>query len=100
MDRRVIRIATLAAATLFAAAAYSAIPLVNATCPGNIEVHADQGGPIYINGKEGRLKRFNDNYYEAHSEGVTISLSNNPDGTPAVSYTGKGGANGICQVKT
>ena len=78
MDRRVIRIATLAAATLFAAAAYSAIPLVNATCPGNIEVHADQGGPIYINGKEGRLKRFNDNYYEAHSEGVTILAFDQP----------------------
>ena len=40
-------------------AAQAGIPLVNATCPGNIEVHADKGGPIYINGKEGKLKRFN-----------------------------------------
>ncbi|MGF6174252.1 hypothetical protein ABIE33_002557 [Ensifer sp. 4252] len=30
---------------------------------------------------------------------MTISLSVNPDGSPAVSYTGKGGANGICTIK-
>ena len=82
------------------AAASGGIPLLNASCPGNIDVHADQGGPVYINGKEGQLKRFNKNYFEAkdaHS-GVVISLSINPDGTPSVSYTGKGRANGVCQV--
>ncbi|MNM90205.1 hypothetical protein D3C81_1024550 [compost metagenome] len=80
-------------------AAQAGIPLVNATCPGNIEVHADKGGPIYINGKEGQLKKFNENYFEAKGAGVTISLSINPDGSPAVSYTGKNRANGICEVK-
>ncbi|MDR0280705.1 MAG: hypothetical protein LBJ37_22780 [Paucimonas sp.] len=79
--------------------AQAGIPLVNATCPGNIEVHADKGGPIYINGKEGKLKKFNENYFEAKGSGVTISLSINPDGSPSVSYTGKNRANGICQVK-
>lgn len=79
--------------------ASASIPMVNATCPGKIEVHADKGGPIYINGKEGKLKKFNNNYYEAKGSGVTISLSINPDGSAAVSYTGKGGANGICTVK-
>lgn len=79
--------------------ANAGIPLVNATCPGNIEVHADEGGPIYINGKEGKLKKFNDNYFEAKGSGVTISLSINPDGSASVSYTGKSKANGICQVK-
>jgi len=93
--------AALAAAALlsFAGAAQAKIPLVNATCPGNIDVHADAGGPIYINGKEGKLKTFNDNYYEASHDGVTISLSISPDGSADVSYTGKGGANGVCQVK-
>jgi hypothetical protein len=81
-------------------AAQAGIPLVNATCPGNIEVHADKGGPIYINGKEGQLKKFNENYFEAKGSGVTISLSINPDGSPSVSYTGKNRANGICQVKS
>jgi hypothetical protein len=83
-----------------AASAHADIPLLNATCPGNIEVHADQGGPVYINGKEGRLKKFNNNYFEAKGGGVTISLAINPDGTPSISYTGKGGANGVCSLKS
>lgn len=90
----------IAAALLFTAGpALAKVPLVNATCPGSIEVHADEGGPIYINGKEAKLHVFNDNYYEAKWHGVTISLSINPDGSAAVSYTGHGGANGICTVK-
>ena len=76
----------------------SEVPLVNATCPGKIEVHADKGGRVYINGKEAKLKVFNENYYEAHGAGVTISLGINPDSSPSVSYTGKGGANGVCTL--
>jgi hypothetical protein len=94
-----LRVAVAMAALALAGEAVAGIPLVNATCPGKIEVHADEGGPIYINGKEGKLKKFNDNYFEAKGGGVTISLSINPDGSPSVSYTGKGGANGICTVK-
>ncbi len=94
-----LHIAATAAAMMFAGQAAAKIPLINATCPGKIEVHADQGGPVYINGKEGKLKVFNENYYEAKGGGVTISLSINPDGSASVSYTGKGGANGICTVK-
>ncbi|MFP5425421.1 MAG: hypothetical protein ACLGJA_06170 [Gammaproteobacteria bacterium] len=78
--------------------AQAQIPLVNATCPGDIEVHADEGGPIYINGKEAKLKKFNDNYFEAKGSGVTLSLTVSPDGSPSVSYTGKGGANGVCEL--
>ena len=78
--------------------AQAQIPLVNATCPGDIEVHADEGGPIYINGKEAKLKKFNDNYFEAKGSGATISLTVSPDGSPSVSYTGKGGANGVCEL--
>lgn len=89
---------TLAAAQLVitATASLAAIPLLNYTCPGKIEVHADQGGPVYINGKEAKLKVFNKNYYEAKGSGVTISISISPDGTPSVSYTGPGRNNGIC----
>ena len=95
----VLRTITLVVATTAVAPAYAAIPLFNATCPGNIEVHADQGGPIYINGKEGKLKVFNANAYEATHDHVTISVTVNPDGTAMVSYTARGGANGICTVK-
>ncbi len=78
--------------------ANAAIPLLNANCPGKIEVHADEGGPIYINGKEGKLKKFNDNYFEAKHGHVTISLTIRPDGSPDVSYTAQGGANGVCTI--
>jgi len=87
-----------AALTFLATGAQAKIPLLNATCPGNIEVHADEGGPIYINGKEGKLHKFNDNSFEAKHDGVTISLTIMPDGSPDVSYTARGGANGVCQI--
>jgi len=82
-------------------AASGGLPLLNASCPTGIDVHVDQGGPVYINGKEAVLNRSNDNYYEARDKatGTVVSLSRNPDGTFGVSYTGKGGANGICTVK-
>lgn len=99
MGKHLVGAAVLAGAACIAWEASASIPLVNATCPGKIEVHADEGGPIYINGKEGKLKKFSNSYYEAKGSGVTISLSINPDGSAAVSYTGKGGANGICTVK-
>lgn len=73
--------------------------IVNANCPTGIEVHADEGGPVYINGKEEKLKIFNQNYYEARLGKVTISLTINPEGSADVSYTRKGGGNGVCKVK-
>lgn len=79
-----------------ATASLAGIPLLNYTCPGKIEVHADKGGPVYINGKEAKLKVFNKNAYEATGSGVTISITINPDGMPDVSYTGPGRSNGIC----
>ena len=74
------------------------IPFFNATCPGKIEVHADEGGPVYLNGKAANIKKSNDNYYEAKGAGITLSISINPDGSPDLSYTGKHGVNGICQL--
>ena len=79
-------------------AALARVPTLNATCGDGTEVHADEGGPVYINGKEAKLHKSNDNYYEAKLGHVTISISISPDGSADVSYTGKGGANGICQV--
>lgn len=95
----ILRTIILVAAATTATPAFSAVPFFNATCPMDIEVHADQGGPIYINGKEAKLKVFNPSYYEATHNHVTISLSINPDETPDVSYTARGGANGVCTIK-
>jgi len=92
------RVLSIIALVSLAGVANAEIPMVNATCPGNLEVHADEGGPLFINGKEAKLKKINDNYFEAKGGGVTVSLSISPDGTPSISYTGKGGANGICEI--
>lgn len=92
------KIAITIAAVSLAGAANAGVPLFNGTCPGDIEVHADAGGPVYFNGKEAKLKRFNDNYFEATGAGITLSISINPDETVSLSYTGKHGANGVCEV--
>ncbi len=78
----------------------AAIPMFNGTCPGGLEIHADEGGPVYVNGRETQLKRFNDDYSEASdsSSGVKLSISRSPDGGVQVSYTGKRGANGVCTI--
>lgn len=77
--------------------AVAAIPMLNYDCPNDIQVYTDEGGPVYINGKEAKVKQKNDKYLEAKGEGVTISISLNDDGSATVSYTGPKGANGICQ---
>lgn len=92
-----IRLGVLLASV--AGLANAGVPLVNATCPGGIEVHADRGGPIYINGKEARLKKFSETYFEAKGSDITLSLMINPDGSASISYTAKARANGICLVK-
>jgi len=89
-----------ASTLLFATVASADIPQLNYDCPTNIAVHADQGGPVFINGKEAKLKKFNDNAYEAKGSGVAISLTRNPDESWDVSYTAKGGANGFCKPAT
>lgn len=76
--------------------AMAAVPQLNVTCADGIEVHADEGGPVYIDGEEAQLEVFNDDYSEASIGGTTISIAINTDGTAGVSYTGPGGANGIC----
>lgn len=78
----------------------AAIPMFNGTCPGGLDVHADEGGPVYINGRETRLKKFNDDYVEASdsNSGVTLSIMRSADGDVRMSYTGKGGANGVCTI--
>lgn len=94
-----MRAAVFAAGLLaVAGAAQAKVPFVNATCPGGIEVHADEGGPVYINGKEAKLHKVNDRAYDAKGGGVTVSLGTSPDGSVEVMYTGKGGANGVCTV--
>ena len=94
------RFALIAVLLLASPTAFAAIPGFSATCPGDLSVHADAGGPVFVNGREAKLKTFNENYYEARDEqtGTIISINRNPDGSTAVSYTGKGRANGVCTL--
>ncbi len=96
--KKLLTVVTLAASQIVisATASLAEIPEFHYSCPGKIEVHANKGGPVLINGKEAKLKAFNKNYYEAKGSGVTISIMINPDGTLNVSYTGPGKNNGIC----
>ncbi|MDA5340925.1 DUF3011 domain-containing protein [Stenotrophomonas maltophilia] len=102
MRRHALPLTAALVSTAFAAPAMAAVPFFNASCPGGIDVHADEGGPVYVQGREATLKRFNDRYFEARDakSDISLSISSNDDGTPQVSYTGRGGANGICQVST
>jgi hypothetical protein len=92
--------AAVLAAGVFACAgsAEAKVPFFNATCGDGVEVHADEGGPVYINGKEAQLTTINDKAYEAHKGKVTISITISPDGSVEAAATWKGGANGICTV--
>ena len=92
-----LTIGAVVAAGTFGGQAEAKIPLLSANCPGGFSVFAEKGGPVFINGQEAKLKTFNENYYEAAGGGITVSISVRPDGSPDVSYTGKHGANGVCQ---
>ena len=96
MTRFLLAAPLLALAT---AAAATPIPMFNATCGDSTDVHADEGGPVYINGHQAKLKKYNSKHYDAIHASVTVSFSINPDGSVMASYTGKHGANGICTVQ-
>lgn len=75
------------------------IPFFNAECPGDISVHADEGGPVYLNGEEAEFTSFSQTYFEAKGAQTTVSVTTMPDGALDVSYAGPGRANGVCQLQ-
>ncbi|HSC84945.1 MAG TPA: hypothetical protein VLC30_15115 [Pseudomonas sp.] len=93
MTRLLLALPLLVVAT---SASAQNLPKLDLTCPTDIRVHADAGGPVYINDKQATLHKFSEQYFEAKSAGVTVSISLDGKGTPTVSYTGTQGANGIC----
>ena len=100
MPRRTLPLVVAVLGTAPTTPALAAVPFPNARCPGGIDVHADAGGPVYVQGRQTTLKHVNDRYAEARDaqSGLTVSISTGDDGTPQVSYTGRNGVNGICQV--
>jgi hypothetical protein len=72
-------------------------PKFKASCPTGIEVRSNNQGRVRINGQDAKVKEYNANAWDASHGGVTISIGLD-GGALSVMYTGKGGANGICQV--
>ena len=91
-----MRLFSTALLLALAATAQAGLPTLNYTCPGNIHLHTDEGGPAYINGNQAKLHKINDNTFDVSGGGVTVSIGVNPDGSASVMYTGPHGANGIC----
>lgn len=73
------------------------LPAFDVTCATDLKVRAEAGGAVYLNDKPLVLHKLSEQFFEAKGEGVTLSISLNAGGAPTVSYTGKQGANGICE---
>lgn len=91
MKKILMTVVTLA----MASTAHAALPQLNYQCPGQIQMHSDEGGSVYINGQEAKLKKYSDDFYEAKGAGVTLSISKTGSQYD-VSYSRKK-ASGICQ---
>lgn len=89
--------ATLALLTLSGISHAANLPAFEVTCATDLSVRAEAGGPVFINDKPLVLHKLSEQFFEAKGEGATLSISLNPSGAPTVSYTGKQGANGICE---
>ena len=87
-----------AEASSAAGTASSRLPLLTMACPDNIAVHADEGGPVYINGTRATITSTERHHVEANepSSGIMVSIDINADGSPSVSYKGRGGVSGVC----
>lgn len=99
-SRRLLSIPLALTGLLACGAAWAEVPFFNATCPTDLSIHADAGGPVYINGREAAIKRFSDTYFEASEprSRVTLSITTNEDDVQ-LSYTGPDGRNGVCAVR-
>jgi hypothetical protein len=84
-------------ASLCAGSAWAGLPQFTGSCPGDIKVTSDQHG-VHINGKKAEIKRYSDEAYDAKVKGLVISITAQAGAEPTLMYTGKHGANGICQV--
>ncbi|MFN4143525.1 hypothetical protein [Aestuariivirga sp.] len=77
--------------------AHAAAPKFTGTCPTGITVKSNGSGTVKINGKKAKVKTLSANAWEASANGVRIDIARDAGGL-MLSYTGKGGANGICEV--
>ena len=100
MTTRYTLAALAASAVALAALATPALaspPKFTASCPTGITVKSNGSGKVRINGTKAAVKTFSSTAWEARANGISIDFGYaGSDFT--VTYTGKAGANGICQV--
>lgn len=98
--RTIYAAASLAlAAFCLASPAEARVPAFSAACPGRIDVQADNGGRIFINGQPARVRPFNNRSYEARLGPIVVSVNVGPGGRLDVSSRMRGTGNGMCQVR-
>jgi hypothetical protein len=90
------RFVFLSMALCASAVANAAIPQFRASCPTGI-LAAGGGGTVFINGSQATVKDRGNNSFSANANGVQIDFDFT-GGEPSLSYTAKGGANGMCTV--
>lgn len=90
------KIVFLSIALFASAAANAAVPQFRATCPTGI-LAAGGGGVVFINGDQATVKDHGNNNFSANVQGIQIDFDFT-GGEPSMSYTAKGGANGMCTV--
>lgn len=83
---------------LASAAGATSIPMFNATCGESVDVHADEGGPIYIDGDPVTTKPIGESTYEATHNGTTVSVEVFPDSSLEIRYSDPEGNHGLCRT--
>lgn len=76
---------------------HAAAPKFTGSCPTGISVKSNGKGTIKINGVKASVKELNATAWTAKASGVTLDILVDGSGLQMF-YTGKGGANGVCQV--
>jgi hypothetical protein len=89
-------ILSLSLGMIVSATASAAIPQFRASCPTGI-LAAGGGSSVFINGKQAAVTDRGNNNFTAKGSGVELDFIFS-DGEPSLSYTAKGGANGMCTV--
>ena len=84
--------------TVIAGTAHADIPFFTATCPGGVAVHAEEGGPVTVDGVEADILSETKYAVEARRGDVTVVMTIKPDGSLSVTVPQPDGGTGVCLI--
>jgi hypothetical protein len=84
--------------TMIAGTAHADIPFFTATCPGGIAVHAEEGGPVTVDGAEADVLSETKYGVEVRQGDVTVVMMIKPDGSLSVTVPQPDGGTGVCLI--